>query len=67
MFLPWSLERSASWLLCPDGRPLRLTAAAVRAGRRPPPEAARSGLDGGEDGARLFDRDWSVRALSNMT
>jgi hypothetical protein len=29
-------------------------AAAVKAGRRPPPEAARSGLDGGEHGARLF-------------
>src|SRR4051812_46821534 len=28
-------------------------AAAVKAGRRPPPEAARSGLDGGEHGATL--------------
>jgi hypothetical protein len=42
-------------------------AAAVKAGRRPPPEAARSGLDGGEDGARLLDRDVSVRAVSGMT
>jgi hypothetical protein len=42
-------------------------AAAVKAGRRPPPEAARSGLDGGEDGARLFDRNVLVRALSGMT
>src|SRR6516225_7871723 len=27
--------------------------AAVKTGRRPPPEAARSGLDGGEHGAKL--------------
>src|SRR5689334_9619212 len=27
--------------------------AAVETGRRPPPEAARSGLDGGEHGARM--------------
>jgi len=39
-------------------------AAVVKAGRRPPPEAARSGLDGGEDGAMLSDRDVSVRAVS---
>jgi hypothetical protein len=42
-------------------------AAAVKAGRRPPPEAARSGLDGGEDGARLSDRNVLVRAVSGMT
>ena len=32
-------------------------AAAVKAGRRPPPQAARSGLDGGEHGAKLSGRD----------
>jgi hypothetical protein len=32
-------------------------AAAVKAGHRPPPEAARSGLDGGEHGAMLDGRD----------
>jgi hypothetical protein len=41
--------------------------AAVKAGRRPPPEAARSGLDGGEDGATLADRDVSMRAASSLT
>jgi len=35
-------------------------AAVVKAGRRPPPEAARSGLDGGEHGAMLF---WSGGAI----
>jgi len=35
-------------------------AAAVKAGRRPPPEAARSGLDGGEVGAMLLDRSDAV-------
>jgi len=39
-------------------------AAAVKAGRRPPPEAARSGLDGGEVGAMLLDRSDAVHALS---
>jgi hypothetical protein len=40
--------------LHPD-RGLRIAtrAAAVQAGRRPPPKAARSGLDGGEHGATL--------------
>ena len=35
----------------PSGRAPR--AAVVKTGRRPPPEAARRGLDGGEHGARL--------------
>jgi hypothetical protein len=42
-------------------------AAAVKAGRRPPPEAARSGLDGGEAGARLSDRNVSRRATDSLT
>jgi hypothetical protein len=46
---------------------LRSPAAAVKAGRRPPPEAARSGLDGGEDGAKLLDRDVSARVMNSMT
>jgi hypothetical protein len=45
----------------------RRVVAAVKAGRRPPPEAARSGLDGGEPGARLCDRDVSVRIVSGQT
>jgi hypothetical protein len=45
---------------------LRRVAAAVKAGRRPPPEAARSGLDRGEPGARLFDREMLARAVTNM-
>ena len=40
--------------------------AAVKAGHRPPPEAARSGLDGGETGARVWDRDVLVRAGSGL-
>jgi len=52
---------SFRWLIAAPG------AAAVKAGRRPPPEAARSGLDGGEAGARLSDRNVSVRAVSGMT
>ena len=52
---------SFRWLIAaPDG-------AAVKAGRWPPPEAARSGLDGGEDGAKLSDRNVSVRAGSGLT
>jgi hypothetical protein len=39
----------------------------VKAGRRPPPEAARSGLDGGEAGAKLSDRDVSRRAIDSLT
>src|SRR5258707_7283857 len=52
---------SFRWLIAAPG------AAAVKAGRRPPPEAARSGLGGGEAGARLSDRNVSVRAGSGMT
>src|SRR6266550_7967329 len=52
---------SFRWLIAAPG------AAAVKAGHRPPPEAARSGLDGGEAGARLSDRNVSVRAVSGMT
>jgi len=48
---------SFRWLIAAPG------AAAVKAGHRPPPEAARSGLDGGEAGARLSDRNVSVRAV----
>jgi hypothetical protein len=46
---------------------LRRVAAVFKAGRRPPPEAARSGLDGGEPGANLSDRDVLVRAVSEVT
>jgi hypothetical protein len=46
---------------------VRRAFAAVKAGRRPPPEAARSGLDGGERGAKLSDRDLRVRAVSGVT
>jgi hypothetical protein len=69
MALPsWSGKRdglvlalSSRWIsAAPDG-------AAVKAGRRPPPEAARSGLDGGEAGARLSDRDVSMRAMIGLT
>ena len=42
-------------------------AAAVKAGRRPPPEAARSGLDCGEPGARLLDREMLARVVISMT
>jgi len=35
----------------------RRAAAAVKAGRRPPPEAARSGLDGGKPGATVIVPD----------
>ncbi len=52
---------SFRWLIAAPG------AAAVKAGHRPPPEAARSGLDGGEAGARLSDRNVSVRAVSGVT
>jgi len=44
---------------------LRRVEAVVKAGRRPPPEAARSGLDCGEPGARLFDREVVERAVSS--
>jgi hypothetical protein len=40
---------SSQWIAAAPG------AATVKAGRRPPPEAARSGLDGGETGAKLLD------------
>src|SRR3954451_15168221 len=56
---PQSLEGSffvRSGTVSPS-RPAKLhrasRAAAVKTGRRPPPKAARSGLDGGEDGAML--------------
>ena len=52
---------SSRWLPVVPGR------AAVRAGRRPPPEAARSGLDGGEPGARLLDREMLARVVISMT
>jgi hypothetical protein len=52
---------SFRWLIAAPG------VAAVKAGRRPPPEAARSGLDGGEAGARLCDRNVSVRVVSGVT
>jgi len=42
-------------------------AAIVKAGRRPPPEAARSGLDGGEAGAKLSDRDVSRHTIDGLT
>ena len=52
---------SSRWIVAaPD-------AATVKAGRRPPPEAARSGLDGGEAGAKLSDRDVSRRAIGGLT
>jgi hypothetical protein len=38
---------SSRWIAAASG------AATVKAGRRPPPEAARSGLDGGEAAAKL--------------
>jgi len=61
--LSWSddalaMALSSRWMSVAPG------AAVVKAGRRPPPEAARSGLDGGEDGAMLSDRDVSVRTVS---
>jgi hypothetical protein len=52
---------SSRWLRVAPGR------AAVKAGRRPPPEAARSGLDGGEPGARLSDREMLARVVISMT
>ena len=52
---------SSQWLSAAPG------AAAVKAGRRPPPEAARSGLDRGKDGAKLCHRDVSMRAGSGLT
>src|SRR5262249_32281482 len=49
-----SFVRSAEPFLRPDLPSSRAPrAAAVKTGRRPPPEAARSGLDGGEQGPRL--------------
>src|SRR5438045_7097804 len=56
MLLPRSVRwsaRCAWWLFRPDGCLPRRAAAAVKTGRRPPPKAARSGLDGGEHGAML--------------
>jgi len=52
---------SSRWL------PVAPSRAAVKAGRRPPPEAARSGLDGGEPGARLLDREVLARVVISMT
>ena len=52
---------SFRWLIAAPG------AAAVKVGRRPPPEAARSDLDGGKAGARLSDRNVLVRAVSGLT
>src|SRR5215216_4009825 len=64
----FSLERdalvvalSSRWIAAAPG------AATVKAGRRPPPEAARSGLDGGEAGAKLSDRDVSRHAIDSLT
>ena len=51
---------SFRWLIAAPG------VAAVKAGRRPPPEAARSGL-GGKAGARLSDRNVSRRAIGGLT
>jgi hypothetical protein len=42
-------------------------AAAVKTGRRPPPEAARSGLEGGEHGARLGQVGTAPMSLTAMT
>ena len=50
---------SFRWLIAAPG------AAAVKVGRRPPPEAARSDLDGGEAGARLSDRNVLARAVTD--
>ena len=52
----WPVSRFDCGTVSPSRPRLRIAprAAAVKAGRRPPPEAARSGLDGGEHGARLF-------------
>jgi hypothetical protein len=55
------LVLSSRWQRVAPGR------AAVRAGRRPPPKAARSGLDGGEPGARLLDREVLARVVISMT
>jgi hypothetical protein len=64
----FSLERdalvvalSSRWIAAAPG------VATVKAGRRPPPEAARSGLDGGETGAKLSNRDVSRRAIDGLT
>jgi hypothetical protein len=66
--LAWSVERdalalvlSSQWLFGASD------AAAVKAGRRPPPKAARSGLDGGEAGATILDWDVPMRTLSGVT
>jgi len=45
-----------------DGCRLRASAAAVKAGRRPPPEAARSGLEGGGARRDVRGRDVLARA-----
>lgn len=42
-------------------------AAAVKTGRRPPPEAARSGLEGGEHGARLGQVGTTPMSLTATT
>ena len=54
----WPVSRFDRGTVSPSRPRFRIAprAAAVKAGRRPPPEAARSGLDGGEHGARLW---WS--------
>src|SRR5438270_9852857 len=66
---PRSLEGSffvRSGTVSPS-RPAKLhraaRAAAVKTGRRPPPEAARSGLDGGEHGAMLPRVGWTSSPL----
>jgi hypothetical protein len=51
-------------VLRPDGCLSRRAAAVVKAGRRPPPKAARSGLDGGEGGASFLV---GTRAVSGVT
>jgi len=52
------MRRNVREMVLPsDGCPLRRLGAVVKAGRRPPPEAARSGLDGGEAGARPFESE----------
>jgi hypothetical protein len=58
----WAVSRFDRGTVSPSRPRLQVAprAAVVKAGRRPPPEAARSGLDGGEHGAMLF---WSGGAI----
>ena len=67
-FLAIGVEREALMMtLRSDGDELSAPGgAAVKAGRRPPPEAARSGLDGGEHGAKLCTRNELVRGLREL-